>query len=418
MENLPLISDGFRQGKVSYSKVRAMTRIATPENEEYLLYIAENGTASHVESLVRKYRRASRGADHIEARRQREEQYLDMYTDDDGMVVIRGRLPQEVASVLKKALDAAMDALSVGQAEEESPDGETRKDSAESRSPADAGTINDSSESSPTPALSDETEATWPPPAGARFRDSAESWVQGDFSARSVDALGLLAEAALGQGLGRTTRGEPYQVTVHVDSAVLADQSEDGLCEFENCEGLSPETARRLSCDAPTVTVSENTEDNLLNIGRKVRKVSSRLWRALTIRDRTCQFPGCDKLRHLQAHHIQHWAKGGETNPDNLILLCRTHHWAVHDGGFRINGRAPRGLVFRQPDGSILPVCPVRAPISGTGGDTLKEVNRRVGLEITADTVDSLWDGEAIDYHMAVDGLLECEEDSKDGQGE
>jgi len=407
LENLPLISDGFRQGKVSYSKVRAMTRIATPENEEYLLYIAENGTASHLESLVRKYRRASRGADHIEASRQREEQYLDMYTDDDGMVAIRGRLPQEVASLLEKALDAAMDALSVGQAEEEGSSlpavipaeagipqlrrcGDAPEDFAESRSPADARTI----------------------------RDSAESWVQGDFSTRSVDALGLLAEAALGQGLGRTMRGEPYQVMVHVDSAVLADQSEDGLCEFDNCEGLSPETARRLSCDAPTVTVSKNKEDNLLNIGRKVRKVSSRLWRALTTRDRTCQFPGCDKLRHLQAHHIEHWAKGGETNPDNLILLCRTHHWAVHDGGFRANGRAPHGLVFRRPDGSILPVCPVRAPISGTAGDTLKEVNRRVGLEITADTVDRLWDGEAMDYHMAVDGLLECEEDSKNGQGE
>jgi hypothetical protein len=213
-------------------------------------------------------------------------------------------------------------------------------------------------------------------------------------------------------------RGEPYQVMVHVDSAVLADKSEEGLCEFDNCEGLPAESARRLSCDAPTVWVGENAEGDLLNIGRKVRKVSPRLWRALTTRDRTCQFPGCHKSRHLQAHHIEHWAKGGETSADNLVLLCRAHHWAVHDGGFRVDGRAPHGLVFRRPDGSHLPVCPVRAPIRGPAGETLKEVNRRVGLEITADTVDSLWDGEAIDYHMAVDGLLECEDDSKDDRGE
>ena len=83
LDGLPGISDTFRQGKVSYSKVRAMTRIATAENEAYLLYIAENGTASDVESLVRAYRRASRGEDLEEAKRHREKRYLDMYTDED-----------------------------------------------------------------------------------------------------------------------------------------------------------------------------------------------------------------------------------------------------------------------------------------------------------------------------------------------
>ncbi len=131
LENLPRISEAFRRGKLSYSKVRAMTRVATPENEHYLLYTAENGTACHVENLVRKYRRATRAEDREEARRQREERYLDMYTDDDGMVVIRGRLPQEVAALLQKALDAAMDALSVGRSDE---------DPSSAVLPADAGT--------------------------------------------------------------------------------------------------------------------------------------------------------------------------------------------------------------------------------------------------------------------------------------
>jgi Domain of unknown function (DUF222) len=111
LRGLIKISDSFRQGKVSYSKVRAMTRIATPENEDYLLFIAENGTATHVERLVRSYLRAGRGEDLEEARRQRQERYLEMFTDDDGMVVIRGRLPQEVAALLEKALEAATDVL-------------------------------------------------------------------------------------------------------------------------------------------------------------------------------------------------------------------------------------------------------------------------------------------------------------------
>jgi len=115
LQGLPRISEAFRQGKLSYSKVRAMTRIGSPENEEYLLYIAENGTACHKEALVRAYRRACRGDDVEEARRRREERYLEMYTDDDGMVVIRGRLPQEIAAMLEKALAAAMDALEEGQ---------------------------------------------------------------------------------------------------------------------------------------------------------------------------------------------------------------------------------------------------------------------------------------------------------------
>ena len=375
LEGLPLISEAFRQGKLSYSKVRAMTRIATRENEEYLLYIAENGTACHMESLVRKYRRAVRGGGHEEARRQRDERYLDMYIDDDGMVVIRGRLPQEVAALFEKALDAAMDALS-----EERGEGEE----------------------TPDPGPKD---------------DSAESWVQGDYSQRRVDALGVLTEAALGRGLGRTGRGEPYQVMVHVDSALLADPSEDGLCEFENCEGISGESVRRLACDSPTVTVVEGKEGNLLYIGRKARKVSTPLWRAVLSRDRTCRFPGCDKTRHLQAHHIEHWAKGGETSADNLLLLCRAHHWAVHEGGFRVEGRAPQELVFHRADGSVLPPSPLRLPIRGHAGETLKAANRRNGLEITSNTVDSFWDGEAMDDHMAVGGLLDCEDDSKDDEG-
>ncbi len=162
---------------------------------------------------------------------------------------------------------------------------------------------------------------------------------------------------------------------------------------------------------APHVTVVKDTEGNLLHIGRKARKVSTPLWRALFSRDRTCQFPGCSRTRHLQAHHIEHWAKGGETNPDNLLLLCRTHHWAVHEGGFRVGGRVPQGLVFRRADGSVLPVSPVHPPIKEKAGETLKEANLS-GQD--HNTVDSFWDGEAMDLHMAVDALLTYDDDSVD----
>jgi len=404
LENLPLISAAFRKGKVSYSKVRAMTRIATAENEQYLLYIAENGTACHMESLVRKYRRAARGGDVEEARLQRQERYLDMHTDDDGMVVIRGMLPQEVAALLEKALESAMDALRADVASRQGRDGNQPVSCV-------ADSTKDSAESSTTSVVA--VKAGIPLLGGfvTRSHDSAESWLGGDFSQRRVDALELVAEAALGRGLGQTERGEPYQVMIHVDSEVLADQCDGGLCEIESGEGISAESCRRLACDAPQVTVSQDAEGNLLHIGRKARKISTPLWRALVSRDRTCQFPGCSRTRHLQAHHIEHWAKGGETNPDNLLLLCKTHHWAVHEGGFQVEGRVPQGLVFRRADGSLMPACPLQPPINGRAGETLKQANRSHRLDISANTVDSFWDGEAMDFHMAVDGLLACDDD-------
>jgi hypothetical protein len=315
-----------------------------------------------------------------------------MYTDEDGMVVIRGRLPQEVAALLEKALQAAMDTLR----EEEKEEQRHNDDSAESSAPS---------------VLPGKTGIPEPHIVVDSSHDSAESRRHEDYAQRRADALGLLAEAAMGKGLGGTERGEPYQVTIHVDADVLAKQSQEGRSELENGEGISAESCRRLACDAPYVTVSQDADGNVLHIGRKARRISKRLWRALISRDRTCQFPGCDRTRHLQAHHIEQWAKGGETTPDNLMLLCRAHHWAVHEGGVRLERRGPADLVFHRPDGTPLPVCPTPAPIRGEAGETLKEANRRCGLEVTSKTVDFFWDGERMDLHMAVDALMTYDDD-------
>jgi hypothetical protein len=107
------------------------------------------------------------------------------------------------------------------------------------------------------------------------MHDSAESWGREDFSQRRVDALGLLAELALGRGLDQKERGEAYQVMIHVDADVLAGKSSDGCCELGNGEGISAESCRRLTCDAPHVTVGQDTEGNLLHLGRKARGVST-----------------------------------------------------------------------------------------------------------------------------------------------
>lgn len=148
------------------------------------------------------------------------------------------------------------------------------------------------------------------PSGQAHLHDSAESRSREDFAQRRVDALSMVAEAALGKGLGQTERGEPYQVMIHVDSDILADRSHGARADLDNGEGISAESCRRLACDARHVAVTQDKQGNILNIGCKARKISKPLWRALSSRDRTCRFPGCDRTQRLQAHHIEHGPKG------------------------------------------------------------------------------------------------------------
>jgi hypothetical protein len=109
--DLPLLSRGTQRGELSYSKIRALTRIATPANEAQLLEIAQCGTAAHVEKLVRSWRRVDRIVAAQETQRRHLQRQLHTWVDDDGMLVIRGRLTPEVGAVVQRALDAAADRL-------------------------------------------------------------------------------------------------------------------------------------------------------------------------------------------------------------------------------------------------------------------------------------------------------------------
>ena len=411
LEGLPRISEAFRQGRVSYSKVRAMARVATVENEEELLRVALSGTATHVEKLVRSYRGCTRAEEMEEARRQREDRYFQYYIDEDGMVVFRGRLPAEVGACVIKALEAAMDSLREGDVSCAGPDG-VGDDSAESSGVFGPGSDGELLESQP--AVYGDDRAEWALTDGrCSGDDSAESSeMRPTLGQLRADALGLIAELALSRGLGVVERGEMYQVVVHVDGQALSDPCSEGQSELENGQHIPADTCRRLACDASTLTVTHGPDGGVLNVGRRSRKVTLPLWRALLSRDRMCQFPGCGRTGHLVTHHIRHWAEGGETEPGNLILLCRAHHWAVHEGGCLVEGRPPRGLVFRRPDGRILPMCPAPASLPEDPVGALKTCHRALGLEIDAETGASGWCGEPMDYDLAVSGLLVAEDEA------
>ena len=187
-----------------------------------------------------------------------------------------------------------------------------------------------------------------------------------------VDALLELAEASLA-GSGECA-GPDARVVVHVDAAALSHDGR-GRCELEDGPVICAETARRLGCDAELVAQVER--DGLpLSAGRKRRTVPPTLRRLLEARDEsTCCFPGCDRSRHLQAHHRRHWAHGGETSLDNLVLLCFHHHRLVHEGGYTIEDDPAGGLRFRNRHGIVCQTLPSRPP-PGSVDELLAENDR------------------------------------------
>ena len=164
---------------------------------------------------------------------------------------------------------------------------------------------------------------------------------------------------------------------------------------------VSAETARRLACDAATVTMHHAPGGEILDVGRRTRTISPALRRALAARDRQCRFPGCGNVR-CDAHHIEHWADGGRTSLDNLVLLCRRHHRAVHEEGYRVTIDAAGDVKFLRPDGHPLPEAP---PASTWTGPALQPTNdglAAAGIEIGADTATPSWRGEALDLDYAM----------------
>ena len=126
------------------------------------------------------------------------------------------------------------------------------------------------------------------------------------------------------------------------------------------CSDLPIETVKRLLCDCSFVTVFEDENGKPLDVGRKQRTIPTSLRRALYARDRHCTFPGCHRKRHLDGHHLKHWINGGETNLDELTLLCPYHHRLHHEGGFSIVKEADGTLRFITADGRTIPRCGYR----------------------------------------------------------
>jgi hypothetical protein len=294
LPRLPKIRAAFSEGTLSFSKVRAITRVADESTEDYLLNLCKHGTAHQVERIVCLYRRARKYEDRDFLIGQFARREVTWQYDDDGSVVIKAKLPPDQGEMVLKALEKAVDASGV----------------------------------SPNAA----------PPEHAPIAQ------------RRADALAEVAETYLINSENSGMTSDRYQVVVHTrpggDNAI-----EDG-------PNVTAVTSERIACDCTKVEIRECEHGEPLSVGRKTRVIPAAIRRALKARDGGCRFPGCTHERFVDGHHITHWSKGGETSLDNLVLLCRHHHRLVHEGGFDCRKSKDGEVFFLDQRGRLLPVLP------------------------------------------------------------
>jgi hypothetical protein len=260
---LPKIDAAFREGALSYSKVRALTRVASDVTEADLLDYALRCSAAQCEDYCRRLRNGDPAAAAADARLLHEGRSL---------------LPEDPSrSLFAKAADALV--------------------------------------------------------------EMARQVLAGD----NGDASGATASSS----------AEGRQVVVHVDAAALSGAGGES--------DLPLPTVRRLCCGGAVVPVIEK-QGRPLDVGRRQRIVPTAMQRALVARDRGCTFPGCHHQRFLEAHHVHHWADGGDTRLDNLLLLCSADHTLIHDGGFSVLRRPDGSCCFLRPDGRPVGPWDARSP--------------------------------------------------------
>jgi hypothetical protein len=396
IQDLPVIRAHFAAGRISYSKVRAITRIADPDNERTLVRHALNGTAAQVERTVTAWIGAiNRDDPDREAVRYQRRGVTRRYNEYGNAVVTIETAPENSDRILD-GMDEWLDEVGV-----DDPD-----------------------------PFDDDGSDTAAPPERATLAQ------------RRADAFMALIDDRTGTRHG----ADRIRATLDIDLRALTHNA-DGTCQVRNGPALSAETARRLTCDAelelfhttnPTPTATDaaasapgcacGTQGHDLGAAagpvplmaadhitdavaaalarsipepvpvpeeaRVTRTINRATRRAVARRDKgCCQFPGCTNSRFTEIHHIIHWACGGDHNLTNLTTLCGTHHRLVHEGGYRIagNGNQP---VFLRPDDTPMTVTPV-------DGDPTVVDRHAMALDLGPDAL-SRGTGDRLQLHYTV----------------
>lgn len=301
MRELPLITSAYLSGTVSYSKVRAMTRVATAANEASLLQKALDAPAAHVERLCRGLKKAMRPS-------RRNGVDVDpcvgrwRWDEQDGSLVVSARLRPEDGKRLLAALTRA------------------------------------------------EYERT-------RTDDDAVADRAAPAPADPVPAMIAMAEMVC-DAVKSPVVSPAAEVLVHVGDSEEAGHDH---AHFDDGPGLDDETLAQVLCSAVMRTVGHGRLGKTVRWSTTSSSPCRTQMRQLIIRDRCCTVPGCGRTRFLHAHHVTYRSRGGETSLDNLVLLCGEHHRALHDGYFVIEALGDQRFSFFHPSGAKVLHAPATA---------------------------------------------------------
>jgi hypothetical protein len=412
LPDLPQVSEAMASGRLSFSKVRAITRIATPSNESLLVTYAMSTTASQLERIVREHRRSADDA--ADAQDLHERRRLRWWALPDGRVRIVGEYPPEQAAVVIARIEGTVEKL--GEAIPP-PSLSQGVDATSAREAAEAGApeaplanraydLDHPIEARRADALLRLVESARPedgPCPGCRNRVVVHVR-EGDLTeerAPGKDTEGLSpADGADDPAASSPPIPEDDELlgAAILDALDTLDEQDRGGAHIEGGSGIARATARRLACDAEIIALVEDAIGMPLGVGRTSRRIPRRLRRALQERDRGCRFPGCTATRWVDAHHIVYWSEGGPTELANLILLCRHHHRLVHEVGYTIGVEPGSRFTFLRPDGQPLPVA--APPVEGDAAAPAR-MNANLSLGITKDSMPPDWDGSPPDYDMA-----------------
>jgi hypothetical protein len=366
---LPVIRAEFAAARLSYAKVRALTRIATPATEADLAELAGPMTGNQLERFARAHRQCSRADDAATRVRRR----LTWRFEEDGSLAGSFRLPPLAGAVLLKALRAAASDVSA-------------------ETPSAPGVVRTSSD--------------------------------------LADALLVVAESFLAGKVAGAEDAEVYQVVLHVGTDVIpgagvsaetplaaapapagppgpGDPADPARCHVEDGPAVTITTAQMIGCTAALSWMLHGADGKILNLGRKRRRPNAALRKAARERDQgRCRYPGCES-RRVDLHHIRHWAHGGPTSLVNLVSLCKRHHMAVHDRGCLIAARPGGTFAFYAPGGTEIPASPALPAPDGGIGDVHD-------AEITPETIIPPWAGERLDLDYAIYTCLANEQVRRD----
>jgi hypothetical protein len=385
LRDLPVIRAEFASAHLSYAKVRALTRIATPATEADLAEIAAPMTANQLERFARAHRQVS----HADDDTARLERRLSWRLEDDGTLSGTFRLPPAAGAVFLQSLRAAAGYLDPRPHDDDDHDHDHDHDKDPGGVPAET----------PDALARDVVPAETPAVRGP-----------GEVTSSNLaDALVVIAESFLAAKITAAADPEIYQVIVHVGTDALPPDASDpapapeprrspgpipvqrppgvpaetppaapgtpghpadpGRCHVQDGPAISVSTAQMIGCTAALTWLLHDRDGTALDAGRKRRYATTAQRRAARDRDHNrCRFPGCE-ARKIDLHHIRHWDSGGPTTLDNLLSLCPYHHTLVHDRGYLISARPGGTYAFYQPDGTPLPDSPSLPDPDGSIGD-------------------------------------------------